>query len=375
MGTACECLRMSGSLHDIPRAARPDGSTPGASAGSEGRASGAGRSAWLLAIVLVACGALVAHQILMRSVVAAFSENSPAQALALSADDPASLLEIVEGALRSRARPSDTLPSRSQSDQFATNVASDDSHRSQREVLRAKRLKTIGMAADLSSTDVERYKQIVEAALAREPFSGRGLRLLGILEFVEGNTVRATKLLKLAVQLDKRQIGASLVLLELAFEAGDWPEFLYYADIAMKARTELVAPLAPAIVRVLERADGKDLVTDMLIANPSWRAPFLNSMLRGTTNAYTPLRLFLALGWAGRPPDQLTVRIYLDFLVAAGLLEQAYNAWLQLLSPDELAAAGNVFDGEFDLPQRGTPFDWAIGRSAGAMVDVAASSN
>lgn len=318
------------------------------------------RSGKMRAIGLLAIGLVLTYLVVTNTLVAYLADASPDRALRIAPRDPVALMNITERVLSS---PAPTTPDLHKDG--SPYPAPSETKR------RLPAAPMIGIEAELEPEQVTELRAQAARALAADPLSARAIRILGQLAELENDSTTASALIAEAVRRSKHDSLAVFMMIRRSLDAEDWDGALFYTDVLMRARHDLVAAVSPVLVRLLEIPAASDKVKSTITRRPVWRSAFLEGMYASLTNARTPLELFLALKEAGSPPSQAEISAYLDFLNRNRFYDVAYFAWLQFLPPELMISAGFVFNGSFELPASGMPFDWTLPRPLGSTVEIA----
>jgi hypothetical protein len=176
----------------------------------------------------------------------------------------------------------------------------------------------------------------------------------------------------LASRRTLRDIVAQAWLFDQHARDGEWEDALRSADAILRTRPDLGSLLLPTLAAIAERAPGS--LVAMLKKNPPWRGWFL-SALPGTTEPSVTFALLSGLENGPHAADASELKPYLDQLIAAGQFDLAYLSWAHFLPDSSGKALSYIYDGDFETPVRGLPFDWLISPIGGAATEIVATGD
>jgi hypothetical protein len=226
-------------------------------------------------------------------------------------------------------------------------------------------------ADNLSEADYAQVRTWAEWALRQDPLNARALRILAQLAEHDSDDTRTEALMQGAAQRSPQESLAIFWMMRQSFRDRNYAEAIRYADILLRTRPQLAEHVFPMLGRIAEIPSAKGELNSVLAKDPPWRAQFFNALPRNVTDARTPLELLLSLRDAATPPTDAERQAYLQALIEHKLYEVAYYSWLQFLPPDQLSNAGRLYNGSFEVPPSGLPFDWVFKKGPGVNVKFA----
>jgi hypothetical protein len=329
----------------------------------------------LRAIGIALCGIILAWLVLTRSLAAYLADGAPQTALWLNRREPTALLYLADRAINTPpARPGAPAGGAAQPAQprqarggepLATPPA--DAARPDRP---QRDFAEFGMVDPKAGIDLPAVRGWATAALLSDPLNARALRILGQAAAAAGDDAAAARFMQMAARLSLHQSIAVYWLLVHAAERKDYKAALTYADVVLRTLPGFDAYVMPVLARIAADGNAVGLLKAALADDPPWRSTVLQNLPRAVVDERILLDLFLTLRRSPHPPSAAELDAYLNFLVGHRMYELAYYTWLQFLRPDELAEAGLLYNGDFESPPSGAPFDWHIEQSFGVSIDV-----
>jgi hypothetical protein len=212
----------------------------------------------------------------------------------------------------------------------------------------------------------DRILQLASRALVNAPLNARAVRL--IAEVTEGKAP-TRYLMEQAVRRSRRESAAVFWLMNDSFERSDFTDVVIRGDILMRTRPQLATDIMDYFGRIVGDAQARELLVSMLAARPKWRGTFFNAVPKTARDDDALLELLVNLKDAGSPASPQEMEPFIDGLVAKHRIDMAYNAWLQLLPPDQLTSMTLMHGEGFTENPSGLPFDWTIHHGQNSMVD------
>lgn len=219
----------------------------------------------------------------------------------------------------------------------------------------------------LADGRVEEAEAHARAALSAAPLDGRPYRVLAQLAGSAGDTAAARRLVQSAVRHAPRDVAARAMAAQHAIARNDWPAALAHYDRLLRVRPQLQPQVFPLLGAMAGPPEVRAAVLEILAAGPPWRVAFLQHFARSAPDPQPLFRELRAV--AGITPEESDA--YVGRYVADRRWTDAFVAWAEPLSSEEITRLGTPVDGGFEQSALvRPPFSWAIGRVVGVEAGV-----
>jgi len=232
--------------------------------------------------------------------------------------------------------------------------------------LAERRLADMAAQDDLSAVD-----DLATRALLAAPDAIAPLSLLALTAERRGEDGRAAALMRLAERRSLRQPVVEAWLFDRAVAAGDIAGALGRADVLLRTSApDLRERVRTTLIGVASDAKAAPLLVRQLAGDPPWRAQFLAAFFADPASLQAAPVLIAAMAATDRPLTDSERNAYLTALVARGLFDTAYGAWVDSFAGGDVPY---LYNGGFEAPASGSPFDWTLADARIAEVAITAS--
>jgi hypothetical protein len=308
------------------------------------------------------CGLVLAWLVVSRSLASYLADNAPQTALWLNGREPTALLNLADRAIN--------VPPAQPRQAGATEPIAAPPAKAARPDRPERDFAEFGMVDPKAGIDLPAVRGPAGAAVLNDPLNARAMRILGQAAAAAGNDAEAVRFMQMAARLSLHQSIAVYWLLVHSTESKDYKAALTYADVILRTLPGFDAYVMPVLARIAEDGSAVGLLKAALADDPPWRTTILQNLPRAVGDERIVLDLLLSLRRSRHPPTEAELDPYLNFLVEHRMYELAYYTWLEFLRPGELAGAGLLYNGDFELPPSGAPFDWHIEQGFGVNIDM-----
>ena len=327
-------------------------------------------------LILAALALFLLWEVLTRSFTAYLADASPQEALRLRSTNPTALLNLAEDTLSLDESFKDLAPvltpPRSPGSSYAKGVDSQELELAETSELPSG-ANDSPQSADSDQTSA-RIRSWAELALHQAPLSARAFRILGQISERASDAERTQALMQAAIHRSALESVAVYWMMRKSYSDRDYSAALRFADTLLRTRPQTLMYVMPIFGKIAEVPNASPDLKQLLATNPPWRRQFFDYFPKTVSDARTPLDLLLSLKDTSNPPRAEDLQAYLNFLIQHGFYDLAYYTWLQFLPPEQLAKAGHLFNGTFDVAAApsGAPFDWRFTQESGVAIQLAA---
>jgi hypothetical protein len=214
-------------------------------------------------------------------------------------------------------------------------------------------------------------EDLARRALVSHPLDSRALSLLGFVAEQNGDLARAEALMSLSAARSWRNFEPHVSLFAQAIRRGKFDEALLQADGLLRVRWQYAETIFPILAVFGVYPGALAALEGSLAANPPWRRGFLSQVANGG-NDRLMTQLYQYLVHSSQPPTALEMKPYLDRLIQMGRFEEAYQAWRATSSRTE-APTRLPYNGNFEAPLDGLPFNWVFDFVSRAEIQITAA--
>jgi hypothetical protein len=218
--------------------------------------------------------------------------------------------------------------------------------------------------------DFAEANELAARALAANPLEGRALTLMALSDEYRGKNDDAAKAMARAGTRSLRDDTAQGWLFNRSVLGSDFAGAIGHADALL--RTE--SPLGPAVIANLVAFAGEPDARSALLAalsrKPPWRHRMLAELGRSGIEPNVVFALLSDLAASPNPPTAGEIFPFLDHLISKGAFELAYVVWIRFLPKERSGNLKYVYNGDFEYPNSGLPFDWVLVPTPAAGIDI-----
>ena len=176
---------------------------------------------------------------------------------------------------------------------------------------------------DYAQDHPETVRRIALFALARDPTLAEATRALGLMSAQEGDMEAASRLMRYADGVTRRDLATQLWLIEQKLRQGDISGMLRHFEAAASTSTSGTSVLFPLMASALDDPAMVEPLAAMLEKEPRWAPSLLRTFADNTASTENVGTLFIELAERGHPVRADIAAVVIERLSKEGKTRQA----------------------------------------------------
>jgi hypothetical protein len=222
----------------------------------------------------------------------------------------------------------------------------------------------------LTSETAQDIGSLARTGIKLSPIDARLFSLLGLIEKKNGDDEKAERLFRHALALLPTEIQALSQILEISVRRGDYGAAAHDLEIIARRWPQYWPKVEPILPAVLNDKPAFQAITSGFGNSPFLRRLLIGSLTRKNellTPAYN-----IVLAWHNSGQDDVgpVTNQVTTALLNAGRASDAYLLFILTRPTGKETVAGYVYNGSFEKPVSGNPFDWQIRSQAGVDIKI-----
>lgn len=213
----------------------------------------------------------------------------------------------------------------------------------------------------------------LRATIAANPAEARAYAALGRLLEARGEAKPARQAMETAARLAPQRSDVQMEVATYWIRQGDLDRALAHWSTVLRHRPDLYARVFPGLLQLVGDPARQAAFVPLLKQPMPWWPAFFIYAAANAPDVDT-VRVLFSLQQGGpnaTTPDML--RAYLARLQKDGAWMEAWFAWLNSLTKDQIGKLGYLYNGSFEAPISNLGFDWIVRKHPAVSLDTAAT--
>jgi hypothetical protein len=196
-------------------------------------------------------------------------------------------------------------------------------------------------------------------ALRENPLDRTAHRNLVLLSLNAANSAATSEIVLNLSEYSLRNPAIQMAAMGQLIAANKLGDTLYRFDAVLRAHPTLAEQLYPLIGQHFNSKEGIKLLAEKLATAPPWRGQLLTHLSSNATTEKLSMDVIQALTTTKAPASDAELgQMFYAWIKLSNSYDNAYFAWLDQLSTDELRLAKGVYDGDFVSKRKNILFSW-----------------